>query len=77
MGCQCSKWRGRNPDLPSWLSKSLTIAEVAKAIGRTQEYVREHAEELGGKRIHPAFLGEPGDSKVWRFNPKAVERAAA
>lgn len=77
MGCHCPKYKGRNPDLPSWLSKSLSAAEMARAIKRSEHYVLDHAEDLGGVRIHPHFLGRSGAAKVWRFNPKMVDKVLA
>jgi hypothetical protein len=41
----------------------LTTAQVAKRLGFTPEYVREHAAELGGRK-----MGD-GPKARWRFDP--------
>jgi hypothetical protein len=49
--------------------KVLGTAKVAGLIGRGPDYVREHAEQLGGWK-------ENGPGSRWRFDPdEAVERS--
>jgi hypothetical protein len=48
---------------PRWLS----TAEVALAFGRSQEWVRDHAAELGGRKIG-------GPRAPWRFPAECLDR---
>src|SRR5262245_49264902 len=47
----------------------LSAAEVAAAFGRSPEWVRDHATELGGRKIG-------GPRAPWRFPASCVEHVA-
>src|SRR3954464_12749760 len=51
---------------PSASERWLSTAEVAAAYGRSPEWVRDHASELGGRKIG-------GPRAPWRFPPTCVD----
>lgn len=57
LGCQCEEW----------VEPTLTVAEVADVLGRSEDYVRDHARSLGGRKR----------DKRWRFPLGDFERVRA
>lgn len=55
LGCQCE----------AWVEPTLSVAEVAEVLGRSQDYVRDHAKALGGHKV----------AKRWRFTLDDFEAA--
>lgn len=54
LGCRCSQWA----------ESSFTVAEVASILGKSEDYVRDHARALGGRKV----------SKRWSFPLSDFER---
>jgi hypothetical protein len=46
-------------------------AEAARRLGVSAEYVREHAAELGGEKLHD------GPKAQWRFDPATLHRPSS
>lgn len=57
LGCHCADWEGP-------LEVTVTVQELAQALGRGQTFVKDHAVALGGEKVKGR----------WRF---PLERATA
>lgn len=81
LGCLCKAWVGIHPLAPPWTEEGLTTEQVAQRLGRSETYVKDHAEALGGVRLPQHWLvsngGQRGGHRIWRFDPEVLEAVLA
>jgi hypothetical protein len=64
LACECKAWKGTDPRMIG----TIGVKDVADLTGRSETWIKEHAEEIGGEKV----------SNQWRFrrNKLRVPKAA-
>jgi hypothetical protein len=70
IGCNCQKWDGP----PLLAITTISVAEAAAHTDRSQDFVRKHAQALGGVEIEHAKLGIKRKGSSMRFRLTVLDR---
>lgn len=72
LGCGCQSYIG----VSLLATQTMSVADVAESIERSESWVRAHAEELGGEQVPNAelFCGKPRSGTSMRFTARGVKR---
>lgn len=74
LGCKCEAYVGTT----KLALTTISAADAAAILGRTERWVKEHAKELHGISVRQSELERPAkkaDPMVWRFDAEDIQEA--
>ena len=72
-GCVCGAYTG----LTAEAVDTIGVEEVAKAVGKSQTFVKDHPRKFGGRKMPTRIIkGKRSAQKVWRFDPLVLSKSS-